>query len=385
MSNISGIESRIKQALYGIEQKTDSTPLRCEFPIRQGLQDPPTYIVEILLCEFLGFEWSIEDKSAWVVSLEYDGVNFTISDWKRSTWSIRSFDDTIETQNTAEAFENKLQAAGTILNRLLQPELRKRVDNSEFYIKNSFYPLRRQYEYFRQVLNDELTDSSTSEIDGHLVSDDLTNSENAHWISSFIGRMIRSEQVVSHNACAMVAFFFSYTEFLFDVLFALDEDRSMSYADFRKLTWAERFKEVLPVSDDNTLNQIYDRILHIKRTTRDVVLHGFPDESALLVPFGGTGLIPVSYKTLTESRIFAWNPVGESDAHEMLEACQAFDDWLTSSDPAWYAYRYAESGFEIPFASKGVERVNSWMSSHDEFEEALRLEAECRDYLSEQY
>ena len=201
----------------------------------------------------------------------------------------------------------------------------------------------------------------------------------------YFNELIRLEEVISHNASAMIAFFFSYTELLFDVLFALDEGRGMTYSKFRQLDWAERFKKVLPVATERSLGSVYEQLLDIKRTNRNTLFHGFGGESALLVRLAPVGLIPVSYDVLKKSILFSWHPVEESNARMILENCQAFDEWVLRYDRAWYAYTYAASTFEIPFDSKQVKRINGWMSSRQEFLKALEEESQRLDYMLDQY
>ena len=344
------------------------------------LMDPPTYVVRILLCGVAGLEWSREDKAAWEVELDFRNVSFTVSDWKRSTWSIYCSKDNSQTRRVAEELQRKLASAGRLLNRLLRPELQSQVDGGEFYIKNSFRLVRRPYEHFRQILESELL-----KLEETRNPKDQITATTASSPADRFNRVIRLEEVVSHTASAMIAFFLSHTELLFDVLFAFEEDRGISYLEFRQLTWAERFKRVLPVSTDRGLSVLYNRLLAVKRTTRDMVFHGYGGEPALLVPSGNLGLIPVSYEVLKDSALFSWNPVGQSDAQEMLDSCQTFDDWVTSDDRAWYAYKYSESSFEIPFGSASVERVKNWMSSRDNFVKALEEEGIVQDYVMEQY
>ena len=373
--------SKLTRALTGITQDTNSTRLPLvASPIISKLVDPPTYVVQMLLCGFAGLEWSRGDKAAWEVELDFKNVPFTVSDWRRSSWSIYCSKNTCQTRPVAEELQRKLASAGRLLNQMLRPEFQSQVDGGEFYIKNSFRLVRRPYEHFRQILESELLNLEEPRNSG-----DRITAKTASSLADQFNTIIRLEEVISHTASAMIAFFFSYTELLFDVLFAFKEDRGISYLEFRQLTWAERFKRALPVSTDRELSVLYDRLLTVKRTTRDVVFHGYGGEPALLIPSGNLGLIPVSYEVLTDSALFSWIPVGRSDAQEILASCQTFDDWVASDDRAWYAYKYAESCFEIPFGSASVERVKNWMSSRDDFVEALEEEGIAQDYLMEQY
>ncbi len=287
------------------------------------------------------------------------------------------------------------------MDQILRPELQKLVDNGQFSIKNSFQSVRRPYEYFRDVLSTELhrlsefrskpiAATQSPELEESVGCESAANSgitiEIDTAFTNYLNEHIRLEGVVSHNASAMTASFFSYTELLFDVLFALDKNRDMKYLEFRKMGWAERFKKVLPVATEPSLCSIYEQLLDIKRTTRDVLLHGFGGQSALLVKLKPVGLIPVSYDVLEGSILFSfWHPIEEPYARIILENCQAFDEWVLQNDRTWYAYTYAESAFEIPFDSKQVNRINGWMLSRQDFLKALEEESDILDYILDQY
>ena len=389
---------KINSALTGIVQGSGpSSPTQRLYPIASRLTSPPSYLVRMLLCGLAKLNWYSGDKSSWEVPLEFKGVQFLLSDWKRSSWSIFSYSDTCDARNAAKQLESKIASACSLLDSVLHQELRGEVENGQFYLKNSLLLVRKPYEYFREALNEELLeldeirarpinwnpdperDKAMASSSGGVTVTLLSS------VSDHFNNEIRVKRAVSHNACAMIAFFLSYTEFLFDVLFAFDEGRSMSYVDFRRLSWAERFKRTLPVSADSALREIYNRLLAMKRTVRDKVLHGYGDESTLLVPFGGIGLIPMTFSVLEDSVAFSWFPVQESDANEVLEVCESFDDWVESNDQSWYALRFAQYALNIPFEPSAVQRVRGWMSSRDDFEAELVALSERLDYRENQY
>jgi hypothetical protein len=107
-----------------------------------------------------------------------------------------------------------------------------------------------------------------------------------------INQKLELERIASYNACAMIAFFFSYTDLIFDILFALSLHPTMSFQEFRLRSWRERFNIVLPMAQNRHLSQMYQQLLRMKQIWRDVPLHGFGGNAALLVPVPGLGLIP---------------------------------------------------------------------------------------------
>jgi hypothetical protein len=207
----------------------------------------------------------------------------------------------------------------------------------------------------------------------------------SHQLGQRLNYLSQLEKRLSHAGAAMVVFYFSYTEIIFDVLFALDDKRASSWIEFRSLHWHERFKEVLPVSVDAGLHDIYQSLLEIKRMLRDPVVHGYGCAEALLVPMPHFGLIPVSYEPFAERFRLPWIAAEKEVVHRSKDVFDRFDRWLDCDERAQFALLYAKSGFEIPFQHQRLDEIRSWMSSREEFEHALQHEAEVQDMLQEQY
>jgi hypothetical protein len=141
---------------------------------------------------------------------------------------------------------------------------------------------------------------------------------------------------------------------------------------------------VLPVSRDATLHSIYQRLLDVKRTSRDPVAHGYGSE-ALLVPTERFGLVPVRYAPYARRFYLPWIPIPEESAQGALRAFDEFDAWLDGDATAQYAVLYAKSGFAIPFSEKRTEEIRGWMQSPEVFAAELQKEAEVQDMLQDQW
>jgi hypothetical protein len=198
-------------------------------------------------------------------------------------------------------------------------------------------------------------------------------------------QQLELERIASYNACAMIAFFFSYTDLIFDTLFALSLRSTMSFQEFRARSWRERFTLVLPVTQERQLSHMYQQLLRIKQTWRDVPLHGFGGNAALLVPVPGLGLIPTSFESTSTTVHFSHTPIREENARQVLALLSSFDAWLAENERTRYAVLYTQSGLEIPFSQVRVEEIRTWMSSPEAFKNALNNEKSYRQYLLDQY
>ena len=372
---------KIQAALTGIEK--DDSPFDRGTCIVAGIIEPPSYIVRSVLCGILGLPcYRGGDKSEWETYIVYRGHQFLIRDWKRSSWSIDSPLDSKTVRQIGRALERKVKLASQVFDKALAAELAQSVEKGDFYIENAYYKIRFLFEFFRDQAHSFLDklEKETARIKSGPSSKAIDR-----WLSSAMNRITKLERCASHNACAMIAFYFSYTELLFDILYTFSEKQPLSFKEFRGLTWSERFKLVLPVAGDRALARIYQKLLNLKRQYRDVILHGYVGEEGLLVPLKKLGLVPISYHFLRHSvhySPYAFDPEGTRDA---IEACTQLDKWLDANSMACYAVLYAQTGFEIPYDSTRVGELRKHMTSAIEFKRYLEEEAMARDYFHNRY
>jgi hypothetical protein len=221
----------------------------------------------------------------------------------------------------------------------LEPELKKQVVAKNFALQNSHDHVRSLYGYFRCQVEDALHDLEEVNAREPTSSDEYVEKFN---------QQLELERIASYNACAMIAFFFSYTDLIFDTLFALSFHSTMSFQEFRELSWRERFLIVLPVTQEHHLSQMYQQLLRTKQIWRDVPLHGFGGNAALLVPVPGLGLVPTSFESISTTVHFSHTPIREENARQALELLSSFDAWLAENERTRYAVLYTQSGLEIP-------------------------------------
>ncbi len=253
------------------------------------------------------------------------------------------------------------------------------MDSSEFALNNSYPKIRGAYEHFRD---------RTKHFSSAVASEEQRRSSNASLhVGEFVDSLNRvaknqSEQVL--NAYAMVTFYFSAMEVLFDTLYALG-DRTVDFRSFRNLTWNERFLTVLPIKSKPELQKMYKKLLACKRNFRDKILHGLGGEENFLVFLDGIGLVPISYEFLTQSAHYT--PV-YGDVPLADEAVQVFDDfdrYLEEDDRLSRCVAYAESGMIIPFHGEQLDSLRTALNSPADFQEWLQEELEYQDYLADQW
>lgn len=379
----------IKDALTGIEQAAHSETLGS--PIIENISDPPTYFVGLLLRGIAGFEWSEGDRSAWQVNVIYKSVRFLIKDWKRSTWLISTVNHSSKTHDIARQLQRKIRKACEIMDKALSPELKQMVEVENFFVKNSYNRIRSLYEFFRNETEKALQEKENAipKYNKDQIPEEIFDNgeSNINLIAIMrIDPYFLAKNKAFYNTCSMVDFFFSYTELLFDILFAFNSTKTMTYHQFRNLSWKERFNIATnnKISKNPEIEKLYRKLLYVKDTWRDIVLHGFAGEEALLVPLNGVGLVPISYE-LTSRTAHLSPTSSEESIRQVLEVFLAFDNWVKNDLDIQYAVLYGESDLEIPFQLERLNEIRSWMTSRGDFENALFIETEMREQWMERF
>jgi hypothetical protein len=355
MSDSEEYKRKLKAVFHGV---TDTNAwVDCPHTIESGISSPPSYMVKLALF-FIG-EFShcgTGDKTEWIAQVNYKDVNFEIRDWKGATWTIRTDRETPKTRATAKELKRKIESVASQIDKELSEELKHDVAEGKFLLNNPYPKIRYAYEWFRQKTCAS-ADSSASE------QKELRDK------GLVIQPLIVPKENKSLYGYAMVGFYYSSLEFLFNVFYVLGDRRfdadfqglppGERFYKFRTRSWKERFAAVLPIGQYPALSRLYERLLHVKMDLRDELFHGFDGDENLLVPLHGVGLVPVSYESLTRSVHFS--PVFADTAFidRAMEVFESFDSWL-ESNPPWACYvRYAESGFEIPFSGKRLREIRS--------------------------
>ena len=344
-----------------------------------GISDPPSYVVKLVLVLGCGFKFYRQwEKSAWQVYVRYKGFTFALTDWKRGSWSISSDTDNDDARAAAEELRKKVSGAAKLLDQLIAAYGRERIAKGEFYVHSNYWKIRGAYEHFRDLVQ-EAVEKSGAPVDGEGKPAPLDQ------IVEQLNELIRADTALAYNGYAMVGFYFSSLEVLFDVMFALSGGTGEDYLTFRQGTWAERFKTVLPPSSSSELNSLYGRLLAIKRDFRDNIFHGLGGDESLLVLLGREGLVPVSYESLTRALHYRPTTMDTELVRDALSLFNEFDNWLESNEPYSLCLEFASSGFDIPLHRERREEIQAAMTSPDNFRAWLEEQSRIVDYLSEQY
>ncbi len=362
-----------------------------------GLHNPPTYFVYMLM-KLTGFTcYGGADKSMWEVYVTYKNMSFCIRDHKASTWSIdggRPSGEPEKLKKVAEELRRRIEKAGKKLDRILDPSLNRLIEQNEYYLLNSYYQLRTLYDYYFEQTEDSLrqanetSESATKYLTSQPANQNVQDIQHTfnEW-ASMQNRATKLERIAGYHANSMVSFFFSYTELLIDITFILlmHEPVRNPWKEFRTKSWDERFTKAFPIANDPTLARIYEKLLEIRGNWRNVLIHGFRDEMAYLVPIPQVGLIPKSYiNTAKATHLFSSWPSPEK-IREVLSIFASFDAWVQTSNQALYALLYAQSGLAIPLEQNRLSEIRGWMITPEKFDENIERELNRQQVILDQY
>jgi len=126
----------IAEVFHGVGNEEE--PARAQVVLDRWLQDPPSYMVRLTLAS-AGFKiYRGGDKSVWVARLRYDGVPFSISDWKRQSWEIGSIKKDDYVLAAAERLKKKIRQAAKRLDGVVAQVGKSLVAEGKFYVPNTY-------------------------------------------------------------------------------------------------------------------------------------------------------------------------------------------------------------------------------------------------------
>ncbi len=332
--------------------------------------DPPAYMVAFVFLDILGFEnRGGEEKVLWHTYFEYKDHLFKIRDYKFGSWSLEATGDLDTARALVPEIVGKVQAASHRADKLLRSEFKELITNDEFFINNAYIKLRTIYEFHAAEVQSALD---------QLVS--LEARQDSMVRAHRINETLHLEKNIVCRATPMMVSFFSLLEFVLDVFYAFEQP-DIPFLGFRGLDWASRFKKVATLEPRTEMTRFYEDFVNIKKKYRNPLTHGLTGESSLLVPFPFAGLVPISYKYLTQTIHFGLTEISPDSAREMLDAFTKFLDFIARTEPYSYYIRYAEHGFEIPIMKQMVSMIQSKMTTHEDFDSYLEARSRYQDMV----
>lgn len=317
--------------------------------------DPPGYMMKMVLRYFLGRRLPIGgDKSEWILPLFYEDCYFYIQDWKRYKWMI--FGDK-HTKETAKKMLKKLKSAITILNKSVKEEARKHFEVDDFFLQNNYYKTKALYEFYSSKTSLLITEREN----GKSI---LINSNNDFGNKKETAGYYQFDFSLQYNFITTTVYFFALTEVLLDVCFALGERNKLTYKQFRKLNWKERFKQYFDLKKTN-INNIYNDLNYTRRYYRNYPIHAKPE---FFFPFGEFGLIPSDFEDLYKPHMLEFIQFAPKEAKKRLKLYERTLKLFNKQGVKGYAKLFAESNLPIPILTQEASKWKTLMNSKTAFQ-----------------
>jgi hypothetical protein len=339
-----------------------------------GIHDPPSYIVRILLLGILDLrDYGRMDKVFWHTFFEFKDKPFMIRDCKFGSWTIEGLGDDEATLKLATEIQNKIRKASKKLNKVLSRELKSFIEKGDFYLNNVYLKLVDIYDFYEAKVSDEIKIYGELEKDGDRAKGPTD-------VIELFNAKLAQERVISNYSFAYVLIFFSFMEFLLDVIFAFEQPEK-EFSEFRKDSWYDRFKLVFPINENGELKRLYDDLVRIKNTYRNPLAHGLTNELNLLVSLPHSGLVPLSYEYLSTELSYSLAGIGRDDASKITDTFSGFLRFIENKEPYKYYILYIKYGFPIPLDTKEIVKIKKKMTTCEDFENYLEKRIEYEDMI----
>lgn len=359
---------KVAEALTGVSI-AEIWPQQQELTRLDERTRPPSYLVKIALEEYLGIRLPRPyEKSAWAIPLSYEGTEFEISDWKRSTWSIFGHKGA---STAASELAKKLSAAAKIIDSHLRKVCRRLLDQGEFSLNNQFHRYRALFEMFRAEFQSRLQRPPLppKPSEGAGLAD--LGKQIEHGFALLTDNSLRRQG----NLLAATVFFFSLSEVIFDACFALGDRRGMNYREFRALDWSERFRLFLPLVAEEE-RKVYERLRLLRRAYRNTPVHASP---IFAFNVRGVGLVPATFEELDDPNLKSLYFTEAEDAESILRSFSLALELFENHPATRFGFAYAESGLAIHIADELLKPFKARMSSLELFKEFLLESVEYAD------
>jgi len=336
--------------------------------------NPPAYIVQILLLGILGFKnYGRMDKVLWHTYFRYKNRPFMIRDYKFGSWTVKGLGSDEEMVQLAKEIQNKIIKSSKVLDKVLYNELKSEVEKERFYLNNVYHKLFSIYDFYEEKVLDTIRECEKFE-------KDIKKPEKISDIVENFNIKLTYEKTISKYSFALILSFFSFLEFLLDVIYAFEQPNK-KFFEFRKEKWNDRFKLVFSINKNKELKCLYDDLIIIKTNYRNPLAHGLTNEVNLLILLPYVGLVPLSYEYLSDKTYYGFVEIEKDDASKIIDTFRRLLKFVEDEEPYRFYILYLSYGFSIPINAQEISKIKKEMITYEEFKEYLEKRAFYEDMI----
>lgn len=344
--------------------------------VSTGNYEPPAYIVAFLFLSVLGYkDFGSSEKVWWHTFFTYRGHLFLLRDYKFGSWSLEALKGHPVPPDVLRQVIAKIQSASRHADELLSQELKKKISQEKFWLHNGYSTLKAAFAFYAEELKSSIANLERA-LKRHARNKPSLKNIGGRWTER-----ARLERVISYRAFPLFVSFFSLLEFILDAFYAFQRP-SLSFFDFRRQIWEERFKTLIKIPPSSDILKHYEKLLRIKALFRNPLTHGLTNETSLLVPVPFGGLVPATYEHLESSVHFGMTAISREVALEALDTFAQVLAYFNDELPYAYYMRYIEQGFSIPIQSSDIAGIKAEMVNLKSFEEYLEQRSQYQDAVT---
>jgi hypothetical protein len=371
-----GMTKKLEQVFYGVDI-AHVWPDELELARYHHFSRPPSYLVQLALTQLYGERLPRGgDKSDWAIPLSFSHATWLVSDWKRYACDIYGPEGA---EASADDLLKKLKTAAHIAGTQVMEAAKQHRDRDEISLYNEFPRLNALYKFFRSEAENVQEQLSQQPPANKVESTSDEAKANIHdlvaKLNDWFMRQGSLEKRLHANTVAAIVAFFSTTEAVLDAAFALGDRKVLSFAEYRRLSWAERLRMWIDGNQGDTA-EVYEALIEVRKEYRNTATHSSP---VFFFSLPGIGLVPIDYKELYLPQVTPWPLREAKEAQRIFDTFDATVCLFNSNDLLKFAYKYAESGLSIHINNVLSDDLKRYMTSLKGFEDELMYRCEMQD------
>ena len=299
------------------------------------------------------------EKTAWRFWFEFDGLPFSVAFEK---CGLRIYGSAVDEKQFVTAVSKVVKALDRAVriaeHDVFQSFADVQMRAGSVTIRNEFPRMRHMYEHFRSAAESGVPEHETRKNDERSLT------------GGGVHIFLEAEHRF-HYTVAMLTAYFGWLEHAL-VLFWPFFGYQPGTDDLERFIgdrWGDKFKRLFDPAVDPTAKAHYDKVKATCEEFRNTFAHGGfgKHRRNLLVHVPGGGPIQAGVSWVRGRPHFDFFPVPEDSFTEIVDVLDSFDKWLQFG-PAEYAWKWGESGLDLPCDTAYIQEINEVISAEDDSE-----------------
>lgn len=330
---------------------------------------PPPFLVYIMFKRYMGYPAvEYQEKLRWAIPFLYKGKPFVFADRKLG-FTITG-ENTPENLTLVSVMARDLIRAVPVVERLIAPVAKQQIAAGNVTIENKYYRHDGMYGFFRKNALKTFKRQKPN-----------PKKQKHNALFSGTWDPFRYQRQAEYFAAAAVDAYFSRLEHLLALMLPFFACGPIDLLNFLGSYWNDKFKLLFPLQKDPSASMVYQNLLRIKETYRNVLSHGgiARDGSTLYFHYPKVGALP-AYVLRKDRHVVQIGIFGiAQDRFE--DICEKFDDAdkFIMSARRGMPFMAIKGGLDVSCSRDSIREYQLAMSSKKMFEHFM----DYRTYISD--